>query len=36
MISAMRYLTLGVFENIEITSVIDVDKEIKYTECIMR
>ena len=36
MISAMRYLTLGVFEYIEITSVIDVDKKIKYTECIMR
>ena len=34
-ISTMRDLTVGVFEHIEINSVIDVDKKIKYTEIIL-
>ena len=29
MISVMRNITVGVFENLEITSVMDVDKRIK-------
>ena len=35
-ISAMRYLTVGVFEHIDITSILDIDIKIKYTEGILR
>ena len=36
MIIAMCDLTLGVFENLDITSIIDVDVRIKYTERILK
>ena len=36
MIRVMRYLTVGVFEHIYITSVTDVDIRIKYIEHILR
>ena len=35
-ISAMRDITVGVFENIEITSVMDVYARIKYMKRILR
>ena len=35
MISAMRDLTVGVFEHLETTPEMDVDKIIKYTERIL-
>ena len=34
-ISTIRNLTVGVFEHIEITSIMDVDRSIKYTYSIM-
>ena len=36
MIRAMRDLGFGVFKNLEITSVMDIYKRIKYTERIIR
>ena len=35
-ISAMRDLTAGVFEHLEITSPMDVDKSLAYTQRIIR
>ena len=35
-IRAMRDITVGVFEHIEITYNMDVDKIIEYMECILR
>ena len=36
MISKMLYLSVGVFEYIEITPVMDIDLRIKYTESILQ
>ena len=36
MISVMHNLTVGLFENLEITSVMNVDVRVKYTELILR
>ena len=36
MICAIRDLTAGVFKNLEIISNMDVDKNIKYTQNILR
>ena len=36
MIIVMRNLMAGVFEHIDIVSVIDVDLRIKYTERVLR
>ena len=36
MISTMRNLTVRLFERLEITSVMDIDKIIKYTEYILK
>ena len=35
-IKAMRNLTVGVFENLEIISPTDVDKRLACTQCILR
>ena len=35
-IKAMRNLTVGVFENLEIISPTDVDKRLAYTQIILR
>ena len=36
MINAMHYITVGVFEDLDNTSKIDLYKSIKYTECIIK
>ena len=35
-ISAVCVLTVGVFEHLNITSPMDVEKRIAYTQCILR
>ena len=32
----MRDLTVGLFEHLETTSPVDVDKRVAYTQCILR
>ena len=36
MISVMRDLTVGVFEHLDITSILDIDIRIRYMERILR
>ena len=35
-VSAMRNLTVGVFEHLEITSIMDVDQRVAYTQHTLR
>ena len=35
-IRAVCDITAGLFEHLEITSDMDIDKKIKYTHCILR